>query len=171
MTASLWWSRPDKMGSSDKNSIAAYPPITACDSITIIQEDSVIWWHLLMKNLHKTASILANIDMKNILKSLPLMIYQRIHTTWCTAVQSDLQVNNLLVSMPTPYSQKRHLWPTLYTISQRDTSEPWCLVVRPLSGIPIQIWSSGLKFALSQQIWYTAFVVCGTRTWIRLRVP
>lgn len=42
------------MGSSDKNSTALYLPITTRDDITIIQEDSLIRWYLLMKDLPKT---------------------------------------------------------------------------------------------------------------------
>lgn len=44
------------MGSSDKNSTALHLPVTTRDDITTIQEDSVIWWHLLMKDLPKTVN-------------------------------------------------------------------------------------------------------------------
>lgn len=41
------------MGSIDKNSTALHLPITTCGNIIIVQEDSVIWWHLLMKDQPK----------------------------------------------------------------------------------------------------------------------
>lgn len=167
MTAPLWWNTPDKMGSSDKNSIAAYLPVTTYDYITIIQKDSVIWWHLLMKNLDKTVSMPA-IREKHFEK---FAVEWSKDITCYTAVQFDLQFNNALVSVPTPYSPKCHLWPALHTISQTDASEPLRLVVWPLSWFPVQIWSSSVELALSQQIWYTAFVVRSTRMCISLHVP
>jgi len=93
------------MGSSDKNSIATYLPVTTRDYVTIIKDDSVICWHLLMKNLHKTWSMLATRE-KHFAEFAADEWSKDI--TCHTAVQFDLQFHKTLLSVPTPYSPKCH---------------------------------------------------------------
>lgn len=161
MTASLGWSRADKMGSSDKNSRAACLPLTwphHDNSRWFCKFGDICWPTQECANAGSGEKRFEGFEADEWSKD----------RTYYTAVQFVLEFNKPLVSTPTPYSPKHDPQPTLHTVSRTHTAEPRFLASKLISCKKLKFTSRTRAVTADLE---RCLVVHGARTRTRLHGP